>query len=646
MGRRGEITVFLALILVSVWALLCGLVESARTAGARCYLRQALNSSMDSLLSQYHRQLWEKYRLLGLEYADGEGLGRELSGFLEPYLAAENWYPMEDEGMEQVEVVSLTDGNGRYFEEQVLDYMKYGLLQADWDGMDEGEALELFHMVKEAGTVKEVASLYEGHTREAVRLEKALEALDSRLKKQKECWQEALEELEDLDGGGFEGKAEDMIKELKKVPGLVEDYEKKADALDSRLKESRRQYEEKSGDLSGEVKAGLEAEIEKYETYVSKDGERRKQIEGLSGESGAACSYIEGVIEEAREVQEYIDNWEPDEDGEDDLDEEALWRPVRNRWEGCPVLSLDVEFGVADPEKEGFLENVGDLISGGLLELVLPEGAQVSERKPDLTAAPSVVHGGAEGGNGAGLVDRLMLGEYGLRFFGRYGDGNEEDGCCAYETEYILFGKTQDRENLKSAVSTLVAVREGMNLIHILSDPQKRQEAQNLALAIVGGTGLVPLTGVVAFFIMGIWALGEALMDVRALLDGGKAPLIKTRENWRLDLAGLLKMGQERSVKAAGGGEGQDEGLDYGGYLRLFLFFTHSAGTDYRMMDMIQANIQLSQEEFQVGRCAHQVDMRASVCGKHVFFSLGLWKSVMGGGDGLYRMKMAVSGSY
>ena len=46
MRKRGEITVFLTMILVCVWALLCGLVESARTAGARCYLRQALDSSM------------------------------------------------------------------------------------------------------------------------------------------------------------------------------------------------------------------------------------------------------------------------------------------------------------------------------------------------------------------------------------------------------------------------------------------------------------------------------------------------------------------------------------------------------------------------------------------------------------------------
>ena len=57
-GKRGEITVFLSMVLLCVAGLICVMLESARTAGARCYLQIAANSSMDSLFSQYHRQLW------------------------------------------------------------------------------------------------------------------------------------------------------------------------------------------------------------------------------------------------------------------------------------------------------------------------------------------------------------------------------------------------------------------------------------------------------------------------------------------------------------------------------------------------------------------------------------------------------------
>ena len=55
MRHRGEVTVFLTMILVSIMTLLLVVVESARETGARLYLRMAADSSMDSVMAQYHR---------------------------------------------------------------------------------------------------------------------------------------------------------------------------------------------------------------------------------------------------------------------------------------------------------------------------------------------------------------------------------------------------------------------------------------------------------------------------------------------------------------------------------------------------------------------------------------------------------------
>ena len=82
MDRKGEITIFLAMILVSVCALLCGLAESVRTAGARCYLRMAADSAVDSLMAQCHTELWDRYRILGLEFDSQDTLENEMEGFL------------------------------------------------------------------------------------------------------------------------------------------------------------------------------------------------------------------------------------------------------------------------------------------------------------------------------------------------------------------------------------------------------------------------------------------------------------------------------------------------------------------------------------------------------------------------------------
>lgn len=663
MGRKGEITLFLAMILVSICALLCGLVESARTAGARCSQRMAVNASMDSLMSQYHRRLWEQYRILGLEYNNEKDLEGEMEQFLELCFQGENWYPMKTEGIRTRDIVVLTHGNGRYMERSILEYMKYGLIETVWDALTEEEGEALLKSWKEGDSVSRVSEMYTSHTRDAVRLEKALENINDRLLAQKEGWEKGGERLEALDGRGFIAQAKGIIRELKKLPGLVDTYEKRAGQLSGKLQESRERFEAEQADLGESVRAALEDEIGQYESYVSSDGERRKEVVNLKTLGPARIQWIEGVIEEAEAVMEYIDNWEP-EDEDDELDEEALWRPVLSRWGSYGLLSLGIEFGVKDKEKEGLLEQIGDMVAGELLELVLPEGTVLSEKALELEGVPSRAEtkggdiSGPEGSSlgrdalsgreiirGArSLVDRIVIGEYAIRFFQVFEKKMPE--ASFYELEYILQGKEGDRDNLTGVVARLTAVRQGLNLVHILSDSAKRQEARALAMTIVGASGFIPLVSVVSFFIMAVWALGEALLDVRSLLNKERVPLFKTGEEWSLGLTGLLEIGRKKGLgdKSSGGARGR--GPDYKGYLRILLFTGYKTELIYRMMDVMEINTGRAQPGFSIAGCAVMVDMEVQVGGKHVFFSPGVWKSQVGDSEFRYSTTMEVSGSY
>lgn len=83
-GKRelgGQVTVFVSMIMMILFAFLCVLLESARTAGARWYLQMAASSAMDSVFSQYHRGLWDNYRLLFAEYESGRKLKQILPAF-------------------------------------------------------------------------------------------------------------------------------------------------------------------------------------------------------------------------------------------------------------------------------------------------------------------------------------------------------------------------------------------------------------------------------------------------------------------------------------------------------------------------------------------------------------------------------------
>ena len=64
MRLRGSVTLFLALVLTSCCALICALLESARTAGTRYYAALAANAAVDSLFSRYDHTLFARYRIL------------------------------------------------------------------------------------------------------------------------------------------------------------------------------------------------------------------------------------------------------------------------------------------------------------------------------------------------------------------------------------------------------------------------------------------------------------------------------------------------------------------------------------------------------------------------------------------------------
>ncbi len=139
MKKRGEITVFLSLTLVCILSLFMGLLESARTAGARLYLTMAANSAMASVMSQYNRNLWDMYHLLFLEYESPEAIGRSFDTYLDFYLEQENLYPMKRKSREVTAILNMQDHAGKPLEDGILSYVRYRLpdIAGDLSGVAE-----------------------------------------------------------------------------------------------------------------------------------------------------------------------------------------------------------------------------------------------------------------------------------------------------------------------------------------------------------------------------------------------------------------------------------------------------------------------------------------------------------------------------
>ena len=644
----GQITVFFSLIMMCMFAFFCVLLESARTAGARWYLQTAASSAMDSVFSQYHRKLWDTYRVLFAEYDTPEDVTDAFGGFILPYLEMENWYPIQYTGAQAEEIIRATEGQGVYFEKEVLDYMKFGIWHMDFDA---DTVQGLWNSAKEAASVKNMAESYRGHAREALKLEKSLEAISENLEEQQKLKNSGMSALNSYDGSDFRRAAEKMIRKLEQIPGLVRSYRRKADDLAKGMEISRAKYEKESGDCGEEIQGLLEEEIQQYESYVNADGERRQEIEALEPWSKQMIVELNHLIEESYEVEEIIDEWEDDEEeGGEGPDLDALWSPVEHGFGSLSIQKLSFVHGVKDKEKEGWLEQVSSMYQDGFLKLVVPEGKEISNRASELEEVPSHRDMKPETVRTVNFLDHLLIDEYCGMHFKNFLEEEEQqeagqqetETVLAYEMEYFLGGKESDRENLSDAVHRLLAIREGMNLVHILTDPQKRAEARGLAMTITGVGALTPLLMITTFFVMSVWALGESLMDVRGLLAGKKIPLLKAKTDWQLELEQLLSMGKEHVV-----GTGEcDTGLSYLSWLKILLFMSNIVLQEFRMMDLIQMNLRQGQDSFRMRRCVYQIRIQGDFYGKHVFFSPGFVGNLTGGSDLVYPMKVTAERRY
>lgn len=199
-----------------------------------------------------------------------------------------------------------------------------------------------------------------------------------------------------------------------------------------------------------------------------------------------------------------------------------------------------------------------------------------------------------------GLTSDLLFREYLLDRFPNY--LSEETGWkLEYQAEYLIAGKRSDRENLKAVVQRLLLVREGLNYLYCVGNTQMSSEAGALAGLLIGWTGIPALVSVLKHGLLMGWAYGESLMDVRILLDGGKIPLNKTPDTWKVTLEQLGSLDQ----LLENGSRGSQEGLSYRDYLRILFYLQSVSGQKKRALDLIELNLKLAPglSNFQVDHC-------------------------------------------
>ena len=619
MKKSGEITVFLSLCMLCVFALLCVMTESARTAGSRFYFQTAVNGALDTLFSHYHRDLWLTYRILGLHADSREELERILTEHIKRSLSVDNWYPLELESLEFSGLEYLDGQGGDFLAEEILAYMKFGV----WTQLDilpeQGE--ELWKDMEEAAGAGSMTAVYDGQEQDVQKLERAARKLLECVGEQETCGKEIGAALEEDDVETFEEEAEDFCKAEDRMEDLLEDYEEEAQNLRAALQESRRRLEQTAPRMQEGRGQLLEEQMDPYVRYLEAEEGRYRQLLEQKDRGARNRELLEKTEERVEELEAAA---EEEEDGEGSLSLDS----AAALWEQFESTKLELEEPEADEEKRGFLEQLRLLVQGSLLELVLPDGMEVSDAALPAEGLPSQ-NPRAETAQSRNPVQQVLIHEYCCRFF--HHAGKEGKKPVQYEVEYLLEGGMSDRENLEAAAAQIFLIRQGLNLLHILSDGAKREEARALALLITGAAGLAPLAEIAACFVMVVWAMGEAAVDVKSLLAGKKVPLWKTAQDWNLTLEGLLSMGQEKVCPDT---ETEGRGFSYEGYLKLLLLLEDTQEKQLRMLDVMQMNLQREDPDFQAGQCVYGARITGRARGKHVFFTLPLVENQIRGQTG------------
>ena len=611
MRQKGSITVFLSLILVCVSALIFALLESARTAGVRYYLQTAADAAMDSLYSNFHKELWENYRLILYEGVDEQTVEKDYMRYVKDYIDNSNIYRLDDPKAEVMDLRRITDDSAFWFEKELTEYMKYNLV--DFSGSVESFE-EAKKDVEQANIMRNITMAYGGHTKEAVKVEKSFMRITESLNNISSAKSELEAYIAAQDEEGCRTSLMTIESEADSLSDKLKVYEEAADNFEESLSNTESELKEEWEKLTSENKELFEEETGDYRNYSTKDKERRTEV----------ITKVEAAKENSQnmaERYELIDSI-AELDADEDADEiEDKWGILELSCNDIRTPVIDSAYGIADESREESLESMMDFLSGDIISLVLPSDRYLSLGSVDKASFPSSLTNNISVKE-SDPVDNLLLNEYSARFFADFSDNADKE--FAYELEYIYAGFDTDKENLSATLTDILALRTGLNYIHILSDSEKMEQVNNLAINIAGTAGFVELSVLISFLILSVWSLAESVADIKALLNKEKVAFFKTEEDWRLGLDSL--MNSPKSV--LDNMDKKESGLDYESYTKYLLLMIDSNSRDYRMMDMMQNNISGKEADFKMESMIYASRIKVYAKSYRVFSSLSI-----GGGE-------------
>lgn len=212
-----------------------------------------------------------------------------------------------------------------------------------------------------------------------------------------------------------------------------------------------------------------------------------------------------------------------------------------------------------------------------------------------------------------GMGNRGLFQKYLFMKCGYY-DALKDNSALGYQLEYLLFGNSEDVENLNDMAKRLLKVRYVVNAAYLFRSSDKMNEASALAATVTTGIGSPQLTEAVKVTILFAWCYAESIQDLRILFDGNAVAEVKSDTTWNVELSELLQFSATLDSYYSPG-----KGKEYKDYLSDFLFQKEKETLRIRLMDIMEMDIQktLGNQYFQVDHCIYQLEASVNVSSKY-----------------------------
>ena len=650
---RAQITVMATLVFMIVISFVTTCVNAAAMSGYNTVIKQACSLSDESVFTAYSNDMLRQFDIFALKKSDI--INDKVNQYIKTSINTHS-KDIQLVNAQYDEYRYMTDNGGYGVEEQIVRYMQSGGyidVIRDYNSVKDG--------IKQSDSVSKVSSdiveVKDTAQESWIDMKQLINVCDNIGDKEDELQQYAKQLVNTVNTLKEEELTQDELDNTKK--DIAENVEEIRDAADEikdmsyKIYDIIDTYEGHMTDTTQQISASYEA-LERHKeelgdtVYSAMKDDINNMESGGDEQNGSPVDVVEAAVDnDISALDELLKksdiNIRQDESIDNIINMSGNVQRLCGELKVREVADRYREYIDEDDSKPDInvLTRIYKLFKEGITGLVID--TDISDKTIEYdNLADSVVTGTACDDISNLSIRSALVNEYIISRFQNYTDyidsenkGTKdilsEDRLLDYETEYILCGGKSDKDNLCEVITKLSHIREGANLLYLITDSQKKNECFTLAVQILGYTGNMVLIKAAQYLIMTLWAYAESIVELRGLYSSESISIIKNAGNWETDINGLINLGRENIssgsvqwLKNAGKNrkgtvqpddKETDEilSLDYAGYLRILLLMQNGTTRNARVMSAMElVMVALGHNDFRMKDYIYEADGTAT----------------------------------